>query len=482
MSTQSASAAGSGGRTVVTVVAADTYISSALTEPVTAYLPAGSEMADGDQIVFECTGGSLMVIETEAQRHVGVVPGDGQAVCTYEPGDDTADFWRFTILSKAPGATIADEAAATGPTAVAATPTTVAALAAMADGVIGGDFTIAAQAAATLLGAGHIRWRRAGREYSQLLDVTVALVGTDVLDDTKWRAYRIEIDDLGVATATSDGDTQHASEQIALVQLSKKAVTANTVEIGYFTIHSATGFTPGTNNTDGETAENVYILRGPRVQERELTAAMSVPLAVGSTNTQFGFGTVDGKRSGIELAQIAAVLDQAFDDLDTIGQSQFGGFIFAVNLAGTGVMSISADGDLGTVTAQTHASSAAVQTAIDLTLTQLPAIFTVLGEVIITNNLGGVFTIGTDDLAGTDGSPVWTDKVVNVEGDSVTEQLMDKLEELRAAVATDNTAFAADVAELIVDDAAMVTDFNSLRTKVNSILAILEDRGYVKAE
>ena len=46
MSTQAASAA------VVTVVAADTYISSAQTYPVTAKLPVGSDMSDGDEIRF----------------------------------------------------------------------------------------------------------------------------------------------------------------------------------------------------------------------------------------------------------------------------------------------------------------------------------------------------------------------------------------------------------------------------------------------
>lgn len=98
MSTQAASAA------VVTVVAADTYISSALTYPVTAKLPAGSEMTDGDCIRFECTGGSIMVVETEAGRKVGIVPGDGAAAVIYEPGDTADDFWRFFVLPNSPTA------------------------------------------------------------------------------------------------------------------------------------------------------------------------------------------------------------------------------------------------------------------------------------------------------------------------------------------------------------------------------------------
>ena len=112
MSTQAASAAGSGNLTVVTVVAADTYISSALTEPVKAQLPAGSEMTDGAEIRFECTGGSLMVIETEEGRYVGVVPGDGQAVVVYEPGNDSNDFWRFVLLAQSPAAQLTGSARA----------------------------------------------------------------------------------------------------------------------------------------------------------------------------------------------------------------------------------------------------------------------------------------------------------------------------------------------------------------------------------
>jgi hypothetical protein len=104
MSTQAASSAGSGQQTVVTVVAADTYISSALTEPVIAKLPAGSEMTDGDCIRFECTGGSLMVVQTESGRKVGVVPGDGAAAVIYEPGDSGDDFWRFFVLPNSPTA------------------------------------------------------------------------------------------------------------------------------------------------------------------------------------------------------------------------------------------------------------------------------------------------------------------------------------------------------------------------------------------
>lgn len=107
MSTQAASSAGNGQQTVVTVVATDTYISSALTEPVIAKLPAGSEMSDGDEIRFECTGGSLMVVQTESGRKVGVVPGDGSAVVVYEPGGTGDDFWRFKVLANSPAAAVA---------------------------------------------------------------------------------------------------------------------------------------------------------------------------------------------------------------------------------------------------------------------------------------------------------------------------------------------------------------------------------------
>lgn len=106
MSTQAASA---GAETLV--VAADTYISSALTEPNTAVLPAindgtGGSVAVGTEIRFRCTGGSPIIILTQDRRQVGVVPGRGQAVVVAEAGavQSETDFWRFQLLANAPAA------------------------------------------------------------------------------------------------------------------------------------------------------------------------------------------------------------------------------------------------------------------------------------------------------------------------------------------------------------------------------------------
>lgn len=100
MSTQAAEA---GDETLV--VAADTYISSDLTEPNVAVLPpvddgAGVTVAVGTAIRFACTGGSPIVVVTADRRRVGIVPGRGAAVVVAEAGADESetDFWRFEVL------------------------------------------------------------------------------------------------------------------------------------------------------------------------------------------------------------------------------------------------------------------------------------------------------------------------------------------------------------------------------------------------
>jgi hypothetical protein len=106
MSTQAAVA---GAETLV--VAADTYISSNLTEPNVAVLPqvddgAGVTVAVGTEIRFECTGGSPITILTADRRYVGLVPGYGAAVVVAEQGENESmdDFWRFQVLPASPAA------------------------------------------------------------------------------------------------------------------------------------------------------------------------------------------------------------------------------------------------------------------------------------------------------------------------------------------------------------------------------------------
>jgi hypothetical protein len=107
------------------IVAANTYVSSALTQPVTATLPAvddgsGATVAVGVEIRFECTGGAPILVETADGRRVGWVPGRGQAVVVAESGaqESETDLWRLWVSPQVPVAfDAAAPAGGTGATA-----------------------------------------------------------------------------------------------------------------------------------------------------------------------------------------------------------------------------------------------------------------------------------------------------------------------------------------------------------------------------
>ncbi len=96
-------------------VAADTYISSALTIPVQLVLPvvndgSGATVAVDVEMRFETTaGGSIEILDSDGHR-VGIVPGRSQAVIVARSGvvqgGDQA--WNFEMLPQTPAATIAD--------------------------------------------------------------------------------------------------------------------------------------------------------------------------------------------------------------------------------------------------------------------------------------------------------------------------------------------------------------------------------------
>lgn len=286
----------------------------------------------------------------------------------------------------------------------------------MADGVIGGDFTIAGTAAVTLLGAGHVRYRIGGQEYYTALDTTITLQDSGDIIQNKYGAWRILIDRTGAVT-TQDTGAQMAwdNAEDALLNLSAVAPTANTVTIGYCTItdSGAGGFNIGTTNTTGGTATEVlYHVRNNPKKVTGLHTANGAASTVGATPTNYSTGTKDVMLNGVRITQIAAEADKSFDDLDTIGQSQYGGWVIVTNLAKNATYSLAADGKAGAVSAMTYASSAAAQTAIDNVIDRLPSMFCPISQVIITNNLAGVWTAGTDDLNGTDGTAAWTDATV----------------------------------------------------------------------
>ena len=285
-----------------------------------------------------------------------------------------------------------------------------------ADGVIGGDFTIAGTAAVTLLGAGHVQYKIGGQEYYADLDTTITLEDSGDVIQNKYGAWRILIDRAGVVT-TQDTGAQMAwdNAEDALLNLATQAPTANTATIGYFTVvdSGAAGFNIGTTNTSGGTATGVvYHVRGNQKKVTGLHTANGAASTVGATPEKYSTGTKDVLLNGVRITQIAAEADKAFDDLDTIGQSQFGGWLIVTNLAKSATYSLAADGKAGAVSAMTYASGAAVQTDLDLVADRLPEMFCPIAQVIVTNNLAGAWTAGTDDINGTDGTAAWTDATV----------------------------------------------------------------------
>jgi hypothetical protein len=290
-----------------------------------------------------------------------------------------------------------------------------------ADGCRGGTFTVATQADVTVLGAGIVPYVIDGIQYyaSTAGNITLAQPSTNTIADTKFGAWRIVIDRLGAITtqAANASTMQFDSAEIALLNLSAIAQTANTACLGYIVIENTSGgaaFTIGTTNTNTTTTGTYYYERFPRKQCAGLTAALGASLAIGGTNTNYSTGTRDYKVSGVNVAQDAAEADKTFNDADTIGQSQYGGHLIVTNLGNSATVSLAADGIAGSVSAMTYASSAAVDTAIDTVCDNLPSMFAPVGKIVVTNNVAGAFTYGTDDIAGTDGSAVYTDCTVGV--------------------------------------------------------------------
>lgn len=100
MSTQAASSA------TVSVAAADTKITSALTYPVKASLLTigqGSDHTAADEIRFVATGGSIIEIVDSVGKRVGICPGNGQAVVVAAVAGDPGE-WAFQVLPQAPAA------------------------------------------------------------------------------------------------------------------------------------------------------------------------------------------------------------------------------------------------------------------------------------------------------------------------------------------------------------------------------------------
>jgi len=91
------------------IVAADTYVSSALAFPVQAFLPkindgSGATVAVDKVYRVEVTGGAPVELLTQGGRRVGIVPGRSQATVVARTGTVQAepDDWNFLASPQTP--------------------------------------------------------------------------------------------------------------------------------------------------------------------------------------------------------------------------------------------------------------------------------------------------------------------------------------------------------------------------------------------
>jgi hypothetical protein len=270
------------------------------------------------------------------------------------------------------------------------------------DGVTGGDFVITAGANVTLTGAGRVYYRIAGINYVADVDTTIVLEDGGDITGSNVGAWRILIDAAGTVTTqdpAGSGAQAFANVEDALLSLSQRAITANTIEIGYFVITAATGFSPNADNVNGEASEAVYTVHGPRLQ-CGLNAALGATgfAADNGVATWDTAGTIDARitgkvasnviRSG-NLVQISAITNQVMDDADTVDVNDFGGWLMVTDEAGTGVYALASNGIAGAVTAMTHTTAALRNTALDEVQDRLPAIFAPLARILLNNVSGG---------------------------------------------------------------------------------------------
>ena len=290
------------------------------------------------------------------------------------------------------------------------------------DGVIGGDYAIVGAAATTWAASGRIKWRRNGQIFETAMPATLTMADDGDITQNKYRAFRVEISDLGAVTMVAGGDLESTTAEQALLALSAVAPTASTVTIAYVCFQDSTGaFDIGTTNTAD--AENItyYYERMPRAQAAGLTAAMVPGLAIGTTPEEFSHGTVDGKALGVGRAQITpADVTQAFNNNDIVTTSgKFGGWLICTDLAGTDVLTLCANGVFEGAQTVDYASLAAVTTALDNCQARIPTAFTVLGRCTVETGKA-TWTANVDAGDDADGTFTFTSEGVGAFDRTVT--------------------------------------------------------------
>ena len=280
------------------------------------------------------------------------------------------------------------------------------------DGVIGGDYAIAAASAVTLAMTGRIMWRRAGQIYETA--ITGNLIPDDdgdIANPLKFRAWRVEIDDEGTVSCVASGNHNSSLAEQALLTLGAKARTASTVEIGYIVMQAtaSAAFNLATDDTDALESFAWYPLKVPRQRAGALSADMSVDLAIGGTNKdEYSHGTLDVKIQGVKVTQVALDADVPFTVADTVsGATKFGGHLVLMSLTPTAPVTLATDGIAEASSDMTHADSPEAHTALDNVQDRIPAIFPVLGRIVTDSDVA-TFTFNTSVGDGTHGTFVFT--------------------------------------------------------------------------
>lgn len=250
-----------------------------------------------------------------------------------------------------------------------------------------------------------VRFQLNGQEYyAPAAEAVLDGAATDITA-AKFGAWRFELSAAGALTSTAADATGMAFEsaQLALLELANKALTPNTLVVGYLVIEATgAGFTIGTDlpvTSDANVTAATYY---DEFGNSGIVAALA-SLAVSATPEQVAVGASTVKINGIQLAEISANATLAFPVADTITTLTYGAWLVVSDLAGTDYTLVSADGK-SEAALMAYADYAAADTALDSLAARLPGLFVVVGRVILQNGVKAPWTAITDDI--TDGSDV----------------------------------------------------------------------------
>lgn len=331
-----------------------------------------------------------------------------------------------------------------------------------------------------------IRYQIDGELYRAGATEAVLEGAGDDIEANKFGAWRIELSKLGVLTtqsAVTSGNMTFDSAEDAMMNLCSQARTADTIDVGYLVIEAAAGgFTIGTDlplTGDAQVTAATYTDAFVQQYGSGLNAALGSATLTPNGVTTLNRGSVDVDINGAKLAQIAADATMAFDDADTVAVNTFGGWMMISDHAGTGVYMLASDGVAGSVSAMSHATLAAANTALDTLQDLLPLTMSPLARVFFENTADGsvpaTWTAGTDD---------WDDSVIvaanagTVTDYGIVHDLSDRETfsviqptVTQSRIVTDVGGLITQTDALVVDVAGLITQTDAANTDIASIRA-----------